>query len=229
MTPAGGDPPDPEIAQHGEQPQDGLAGQPRIGELEPDADGLPIQNRPTTSRTYLTATACLAGGLVSVGLAVTEIAEYVKHNRVDNLAILGMVIGGLAGFTAAVVNDEKPPGWAGRINTVAVWLAVTGFSSLLFFFGANMGGGRIADKFTTGPAKVSSQAMTATSPVPRGWITSVLSAVPGRGSRAWRLLTGLPGCGLVSRRDLRPTTARLGGVAVRSWRHASSACQAKAR
>jgi hypothetical protein len=101
--------------------------------------GLPIQNRPATSRTYLIATACLAGGLVSVGLAVTEIAEYVKHNRVDNLAILGMVIGGLAGFTAAVVNDEKPPGWAGRINTVAVWLAVTGFSSLLFFYGGQHG------------------------------------------------------------------------------------------
>ena len=134
-----GDPPDPEIAQHGEQPQDGLAGQPRIGELEPDADGLPIQNRSATSRTYLIATACLAGGLVSVGLAVTEIAEYAPHNGVDNLAILGMIIGALAGLTAAVVNDEKPPGWAGRINTVAVWLAVTGFSSLLFFYGGQHG------------------------------------------------------------------------------------------
>jgi hypothetical protein len=39
-----GNPPDPEVAQHGEQPQDGLAGQPRTGELELDADSLPIQN-----------------------------------------------------------------------------------------------------------------------------------------------------------------------------------------
>jgi hypothetical protein len=43
-----------ELSQHGEQPQDVLAGQPRIGELEPDDDGLPIQNWPATSRTYLT-------------------------------------------------------------------------------------------------------------------------------------------------------------------------------
>jgi hypothetical protein len=139
MTPARGDPADPEIAQHGEQPQDGLAGQPRIGELEPDADGLPIQNRPATSRTYLSATSCLAGSLVSVGLAVTEIAEYVKHNRVGNLAILGMVIGALAGATAVAVNDEEPPGWAHRINTVAAWLAVIGVFSLLVLYGGQHG------------------------------------------------------------------------------------------
>ena len=136
-----GDPPDPEVAQHGEQPQDGLAGQPRIGEFELDADGLPIQNRPAASWTYLIATACLAGGLVSVGLAATEIAEYANHNRIGNLAILGMVIGALAGLTAAAVNEEKPPGWAARINTVAVWLAVIGFSSLLLFFAGQHGWG----------------------------------------------------------------------------------------
>jgi hypothetical protein len=130
-----GNPPNPEVAQHGEQPQDGLAGQPPIGELELDADGLPIQNRSTTSQTYyLIATACLVGGLVSVGLAVTEIAEYAHHNRVGNLAILGMIIGALAGFTAAVANDEQPPGWAHRINTVAAGLALLGFFWLLFFY-----------------------------------------------------------------------------------------------
>jgi hypothetical protein len=125
------DPPDPEVAQ----PQDGLAGQPRIGELELDADGLPIQNRPATGPTYLSATACLAGSLVSVGLAVTEIAEYVNHNRVGNLAILGMVIGLLAGVAAMAVNDEKPPGWAYRINTVAAGLALISVSSLLVLYG----------------------------------------------------------------------------------------------
>jgi len=123
------------LQQHGEQPQDGPGGQPRIGELERDADGLPIQNRPATSRTYLIAAACLAGGLVSVGLAGTEIAEYVKHNRVGNLAIPGMVIGVLAGATAAAVNDEKPHGWAGRINTVAAWLALISFFSLMVLYG----------------------------------------------------------------------------------------------
>jgi hypothetical protein len=88
----------------------GHAAKAQDGEPELDADSLPVQNQPTTSRTYLIATACLAGGLVSVGLAVTEIAEYVNQNRVGSLAILGMIIGALAGLTALVMNDEKPPG-----------------------------------------------------------------------------------------------------------------------
>ena len=114
--------------------RDGLTGQPRSGGLDVDAGGPPDQNWPATSQAYLIASACLAGGLVSVGLAVTEIAEDVKHNRVGNLAILGMVIGALAGITAVAVNDEKPPGRAYRINTVAAWLALIGFVSLLLFY-----------------------------------------------------------------------------------------------
>jgi hypothetical protein len=127
-----GDP--PEVAQ----PQDGLASQPRMGELELDADSLPIQNRSATSQTYLIATACLAGSLVSVGLAVTDIADY--PNGVGYLAILGVIVGALAGCTAAE-NIEKPPGWAARINTVAVWLAVIGVASLLLFFVGQHGWG----------------------------------------------------------------------------------------
>jgi len=46
-----GDP--PEVAQ----PQVWLASQPWMGELELDADGLPIQDRPAPSQTYLIATA----------------------------------------------------------------------------------------------------------------------------------------------------------------------------
>ena len=129
-----------QVAQSGEQPQDKLAGQPQIGELELDADSLPIQNRPATSQAYLIATACLGGSLVSVGLAAAEIAEYAHYNRVGNLAILGMVIGPLAGCTAVVVNDDmKPPGWAHRINTVAAWLAVIGCASLLVLYGGTHG------------------------------------------------------------------------------------------
>ena len=134
-----GDPPDPEVAQHGGQPQDGLAGQPRIGEFELDADGLPLQNRPAASWTYPVATAGLVGGLVSGALAATEIVEYAHHNRVGNLAILGMIIGVIGGGAAAAVNDEKPPGWANRINTVAVWLVLIGFFSLLTLYGGQHG------------------------------------------------------------------------------------------
>ncbi len=109
-------------------------GKAQDGEPELDADSPPVQDQPTTSRTYLIATACLVGGLVSVGLAATEIAEYAHHNWVGSLAILGMIIGALAGLTTVAVNEEKPPGWARRINTVAAWLALIGFFWLLFFF-----------------------------------------------------------------------------------------------
>lgn len=104
-----GDPPDPEIAQHGEQPQDVLAGQPRIGELEPDDDGLPIQNRPATSRTYLIATACLAGGLVSVGLPLRELTAVTVRSALKDLAAtratrtVGMAH---AGLTRAIRHAE---------------------------------------------------------------------------------------------------------------------------
>jgi DivIVA domain-containing protein len=130
-----------QVAQSGEQPQDKLAGQPQIGELELDAHSLAIQNRPATSQAYLTATACLVGSLVSVGLAAAEIAEYARHNRVDNLAILGLVIGGLAGSAALVNDNDKRLGWAHRISTVAVWLGFIGFFSLLFLYGGQRGWG----------------------------------------------------------------------------------------
>jgi hypothetical protein len=123
-----GDP--PEAAQ----PQDGLASQLRMGELELDADGLPIQNRPATSQAYLIAAACLAGSLVSAGLAVAELAEY--PSGVGNLAILGVIIGAVAGFKAAPVNEEKRSGWVYRVNVVAVGLAtISVFTLVLFFIG----------------------------------------------------------------------------------------------
>ena len=122
-----GDP--PEVAQ----PQDGLVSQPRMGELEPDADSLPIQNRPATSQAYLKATACLAGSLVSAGLAVAEIADY-PGNGVGNLAILGIITGAVGGIAAALANDEKPPRWAYRLNIVAAWLALISVATLVLFF-----------------------------------------------------------------------------------------------
>jgi hypothetical protein len=128
-----GNPHDPEVGQDGEQPHDGLAGQPRTGEVELDADSLPIQNRPEASLVYLIAASCLAGSLVSVWVAVIEM-DLAAHNRVGNLAIVGMVIGALAGLAAVAVNEEKPRGWAGRINIAAAWLALISFSTLLLLF-----------------------------------------------------------------------------------------------
>ena len=110
-------------------------GKAQDGEPELDADSLPVQDQPTTSRPYLQiATACLVGGLVSVGLAATEIAKYAHHNRVGSLAILGMIIGALAGLAALAMNEEKPPGWAYRINIAAAWLALISVPILVLFF-----------------------------------------------------------------------------------------------
>jgi len=123
-----GDP--PEVAQ----PQDGLASQPHARLVQPGGRhrravpaSLPIQ-----SQTYLIATACLAGSLVSAGLAVTEIADY--PNGVGYLAILGMITGAAGGITAVALNEEKPRGWAYRINIVAAWLALISVSTLVLFF-----------------------------------------------------------------------------------------------
>ena len=114
-------------------------GKAQDGEPELDADSLPVRDQPATSQTYLIATACLVGGLVSVGLAATEIAEYANPNPVGSLAILGMIIGALAGLTAVAANLDQPPGWANRINTVAAWLAGFGFFNLLIFYGGQHG------------------------------------------------------------------------------------------
>ena len=84
------------------------------------------------SQTYLIATACLAGSLVSAGLAVTDIADY--PNGVGYLAILGVIAGAAGGVTATAANGEKPPGWAHRINIVAAWLALISVSTLVLFF-----------------------------------------------------------------------------------------------
>ena len=123
-----GDP--PEVAQL----QDGLASQPPAGLVQrggrhrrPVPASLPMQ-----SQTYLIATACLAGSLVSAGLAVTDIADY--PNGVGYLAILGVIAGAAGGVTATAANGEKPPGWAYRINIVAAWLALISVSTLVLFF-----------------------------------------------------------------------------------------------
>jgi hypothetical protein len=58
-------------------------------------------------------------------------------------------------------------------------------------------------------------------PVPRGEQVDASPRGSGRRAGGGRLRRGLPGCGLMSRRDLSLATARLGGLAVRSWRDAS--------
>src|SRR5215472_11896483 len=120
MTPAGADP--PEVAQ----PQDGLASQPRAWLVQPGGrhrrpvpawllilDRLAARQAHLAARqTYLIVPACLAGILVSAGLAVAELADY--PNGVGYLAILGVITGAVGGLAAVVVIEEKPRGWVYR-------------------------------------------------------------------------------------------------------------------
>jgi hypothetical protein len=105
------------------QPQDGLGSQP---------DSLSIRDRPAVSQTYLIGTACLAGILVSAGLAVAEIADY--PNGVGYLTILGMITGATGGLAAVAANEKKPRGWVYRINVAAAWLALFSVVTLVVFF-----------------------------------------------------------------------------------------------
>jgi hypothetical protein len=131
-----GDPSGPEVLQHGEQPQGELAGQAPVGELELDAHGLPIENRPTTIRTYLLATAGLICGLVSVTLVVAEVVEYANHSRISNPALYMGQAAGIIGVVVALVtadDAEKQSRWAERICKAAFWLGGIGFLILLLF------------------------------------------------------------------------------------------------
>ena len=128
-----GDP--PEVAR----PQDGLASQPCARLVQPSGrhrrpvpDSLSIRDRLAVSLTYLIATACLAGILVSTGLAVAEIADY--PNGIGYLAILGMITGAAGGLAAVVVTEEKPRGWVYCTHIVAGWLALISVTILMLFF-----------------------------------------------------------------------------------------------
>lgn len=92
---------------------------------------LSIRNR-LASHPYLILTACLAGSLVSAGLAVADIADY--PNEVGYLAILGVITGAAGGFTAVWVSAEKLRGWAYPITVVAMGLALISVAILVFLF-----------------------------------------------------------------------------------------------
>lgn len=129
----------PEVAQL----RDGLASQPPARLVQrggrhrrPVPGGRPIRRRHSARLTYLIAVSCLAGSLVSAGLAVAEIANY-PHGA-GNLDILG-VITGLLGGAAALVDDWKPRGWASRINTLAAWLGFISAFILMNYLGTRHG------------------------------------------------------------------------------------------
>jgi hypothetical protein len=84
------------------------------------------------SHPYLILTACLAGSLVSAGLAAADIADY--PNEVGYLAILGVITGAAGGFTAVRVSAEKLRGWAYPITVVTMGLALISVAILVLLF-----------------------------------------------------------------------------------------------
>jgi hypothetical protein len=134
----------PQVAQL----PDGLASQPRARLVQPGGRHrrpvpawLLILDRLAASHPYLIVTACLAGSLVSVGLAVADIADY--PNGVGYLAILGAITGAVGGFTAMAANEAKLPGWAYPITVVAVWLALISVAILVLLFTGQHGWARL--------------------------------------------------------------------------------------
>jgi hypothetical protein len=125
----------PEVAQL----QEGLASQPHARLVQPGGRhrrrpvpaSLSIWDR-LASHPYLILTACLAGSLVSAGLAAADIADY--PNEVGYLAILGVMTGAAGGFTAVWVSGEKLRGWAYPLTVVAMGLALISVAILVLLF-----------------------------------------------------------------------------------------------
>lgn len=85
-----------------------------------------------TAHPYLILAACLAGSLVSAGLAAADIADY--PNGVGYLAILGVITGAVGSFTTEAANEAKVPGWAYPITVVAMGLALISVAILVLLF-----------------------------------------------------------------------------------------------
>lgn len=134
----------PEVARL----QDGLASQPHARLVQPGGrhrrrpvparlsiwdrlESLASRFRPA-SHPYLILAACLAGSLVSAGLAAADIADY--PNGVGFLVIPGVIAGVAGGLTAMGVNTEKLRGWAYPIAVVVIGLALIGVAILVLLF-----------------------------------------------------------------------------------------------
>lgn len=94
-------------------------------------ESLASRFRPA-SHPHLILTACLAGSLVSAGLAAADIADY--PNGVGFLVIPGVIAGVAGGLTAMGVNTEKLRGWAYPIAVVVIGLALIGVAILVLLF-----------------------------------------------------------------------------------------------
>jgi hypothetical protein len=123
-----------------QQPHDLPPGQPQARELELDAYGLPVQDRPAKGRaSLLVAAGVLICGGVTTWLAVIDIRAKLPLY----LVIVGFLLGSLAvaSFVLLRVGDEKR---SKQHQLVILALAgaglILGFGGVILLTGAHCGG-----------------------------------------------------------------------------------------
>lgn len=93
--------------RHRRDSRPSLAAEPEL-----DAYGLPVRDRPVARGIYRLSLASLACGIVSIGLAITDLVAY--GMLAGYLVALGMVSGfvgaGLGGYTAEVMLPKSGKG-----------------------------------------------------------------------------------------------------------------------
>lgn len=110
-----------------------LSGLVQAADLELDAYGVPVQDRPPGGLTYRLSVAAVICGVVSAGLAITEAAG---HRMLPGyLVALGMVSGLLAaavGSTAAETIPKSRKGWHVEVvRRICRWAFLLGILGLI--------------------------------------------------------------------------------------------------
>jgi hypothetical protein len=129
------------VPQYGEHPKDTPLGQAQGDELELDAYGLPVQDRPARSRVYLGMTASSVCALISASLLIVARTSHNYYNFPAWQVWLGAGAGLLASFLAmGTLNrakKEKQLGMAGQITLRAI--VIVGFLGFIGMIGVLQG------------------------------------------------------------------------------------------
>jgi hypothetical protein len=105
-NPGQNDPSGLPVPQDGEQPQDTLLGQPQGDELELDAYGVPVQDRPAKGRVYLGVAASSVCAVISAALLIVARASHNYYNLPAWQVWLGAGAGLLAAFLAKMTLNR---------------------------------------------------------------------------------------------------------------------------
>jgi hypothetical protein len=135
-----GNPSSPDEPWDGQQPQDLLPGQPHARELELDAYGVPVRERPAKGRAYLLVA---AGGLICGGVSVWLAVMDIRAKLPLDLVILGFLLGSLSvvSFVLLRVGDEKRSKQHQRaILAMAGAGLILGFGGVILLIGAHCSG-----------------------------------------------------------------------------------------